>query len=83
MWSGGMRHGQGRITYKDDSYFEGSWSNNIKSGSGTQTYMDEAGIPFGTYKGNFSNNKRNGEGTFTYASGEIVSGMWKDDSYIG
>jgi len=82
-WLNGLFNGYGKLTYSDGSYYEGNWINNVKQGQGIQTYMDELGHYYGIYSGAFFANKRTGLGTLRYATGEVLHGIWQDDSFLG
>ena len=65
----------------------GSYTGNFKGGyyykvQGTQTYI-EAGSLYASYTGAFAYDKRHGPGTMTYVSGQVLSGLWSEDSFLG
>eukprot|EP00347_Sterkiella_histriomuscorum_P011997 403370285 len=62
--SNGQRHGKGRLTYIDGSFYEGNWVNGKKEGFGLSKSRD--GIQ---YEGNWLNDMKNGEGVLTLPSG--------------
>ena len=72
---GGLRHGQGSITWKDGSKYEGAWQDNMAFGQGKFTAATG-----NVYEGKFAKNAANGEGKMTNpSSGAVYVGTWKDD----
>ena len=75
----GLAHGKGSAVGIDS--YQGRFSKGLPNGSGTYRWADGA-----VYKGNWSKGNRNGKGSMTYpADGldSIVTGIWKDDTYVG
>jgi len=67
-----MRHGQGILTYKNGSVYEGEWYSGMKCGKGKMTYSSG-----NYYEGEWDNNKRNGMGTMHWlTSDERYEGNW-------
>ena len=40
MWKGGLRHGQGKMTWPDGACYEGDWSFNHACGKGKFFHSD-------------------------------------------
>eukprot|EP00347_Sterkiella_histriomuscorum_P008393 403345266 len=74
----GQRHGKGRLTNIDVSYYEGSWANGKKEGQGIE--VTSKGV---TYEGNWSNNMKNGEGVLTLPSRTKIHTTWKNNKKNG
>jgi len=76
---GGMRHGQGTMTWTDGSHFTGHFEYNAAYGPGTMT------TDHGTYTGRFANNMLSGVGTFVDDKLDSVKyeGQWVDDLQQG
>lgn len=70
--SNGMRHGNGRIVYRDGTSFEGEWVNDKIGAKGI--YIDAKA---NKYTGDFLNGQRTGRGTLTGSLTGDVTGFWK------
>jgi hypothetical protein len=55
------KHGPGRYTWPDGSYFDGMWQHNERQGMGEYRYPSGA-----TYDGEWKNSKPHGHGTYTW-----------------
>ena len=74
QWMGGMRHGQGKMTWKDGASYEGQWQFNMACGDGKFFHTDGD-----IYAGQWLNNKANGFGIYTNLKGAKYEGNWKED----
>ena len=80
----GKRHGKGKITFRNGTYYEGEWKNDLSHGQGTLTYSDGS-----IYKGEFKFAKKDGKGTQifpkskTHPDGAKYVGEFKNDLYNG
>jgi hypothetical protein len=72
------RDGKGKMTYLDNTIYEGNWSNDKRTGKGKMTYADTS-----TYDGYWVNDKRVGEGLMTYADKSTFNGEWVNDKREG
>lgn len=76
----GMKHGYGKCTFYDGSYYEGSWKNDKRNGEG-QMYDTRAGT---TIIANFKNDYVDGNCRFIYANGDRFVGTCKKNKrYTG
>ena len=57
----GQKHGVGRYTWKDGSYYDGQWKNDEREGKGKYTYPSG-----GVYDGEWKDSKPHGNGTYTW-----------------
>eukprot|EP01043_Picozoa_sp_COSAG02_P001747 COSAG02_NODE_37_length_48203_cov_57.745708_31_plen_141_part_00 len=57
----GEKHGTGRYTWKDGSYYDGQWKNDEREGMGKYTYPSG-----GVYDGEWKDSKPHGNGTYTW-----------------
>ena len=56
-----VKHGVGRYSFADGTYYDGQWKNNMKHGLGKYTYPQG-----GEYDGEWEDDKQNGYGTYTW-----------------
>ena len=70
-WLGGMRHGEGRMTWRDGATYEGTWYCNQASMYGRFTY------PNGDiYEGSWASNLMCGYGVYRHQKGTVYRGQW-------
>ncbi|MEN8229313.1 MAG: hypothetical protein ABFS38_14235 [Bacteroidota bacterium] len=75
----GLAHGKGSAVGIDS--YEGRFSKGFPNGSGTYRWADGA-----VYEGEWSKGVRDGKGSMSYPTDgldSIVTGIWKDDTYLG
>ncbi len=75
----GLAHGKGSAVGIDS--YEGRFSKGLPNGEGTYRWDD--GV---VYEGDWSKGERDGQGSMIYPTDgqdSIVSGIWKDDVYMG
>lgn len=75
----GLAHGNGEAQGED--HYVGHFTRGWPDGIGTYTYANGD-----VYKGDFIHGMRDGEGTLTLnsiKSDSVMSGLWKDDKYLG
>ena len=77
-WLGGMRHGNGTMTWQDGTKFVGKWSYNMAFGIGS--YQQANGD---IYTGNWARNRWNGKGKYQRTNGDMYTGYWEDDLQHG
>jgi len=84
------RAGKAKVTYVDQSTFEGTFDGErIKQGDGTYVWMapgdgdDDAVVERARYEGLYDNGSRNGLGKMTYPNGDIYHGEWVDGKMHG
>jgi len=73
-WLGGLRHGKGKMQWKDGAYYEGQWEYGIACGQGK--FQHASGD---VYVGNWYNNKCHGKGKYSDGKGASYDGDWKED----
>lgn len=73
----GKPHGQGTITYRDNSQYTGAWAKGTYNGYGTFTNAD------GKYEGHFNQGKFHGFGVFHFSNGDIYEGQWNNHKQHG
>ncbi|MDP2439059.1 MAG: hypothetical protein Q8P67_25210 [archaeon] len=59
-----MRHGKGKVTFRDGSSYEGDWENDLFHGTGTYSTLRI------TYTGGYRRGLRHGRGVITFSSAE-------------
>lgn len=69
----GKFHGNGKLTWSDDSYYYGQWENGLFNGHGTYIYSSGD-----YYTGEFKDGKQHGIGTYTYPGGSSIRGLWQN-----
>ena len=78
----GKPHGEGRLTYSDDStnikYYEGDWVNGKKHGHGTMEWKDNE-----KYVGQWKSDERCGAGKYYYSDGSRYEGNWAKNERNG
>jgi len=74
QWKGGIREGQGKMTWKDGDVYVGGFKTNAKEGQGTYTWSNGA-----SYHGQWLTGKRNGKGVCSYPDGSCFEGKYIDD----
>lgn len=80
-WLEGNMTGKGEYLFYDKKRdkliwkYEGWFKDSLFNGLGKMTYPDRT-----VYFGEWINGKRNGYGQQMYASGDILSGVWEDDT---
>lgn len=57
----GQKHGVGRYTWKDGSFYDGEWKNGERDGVGMYTYPSG-----GVYEGEWKDSKPHGKGNYTW-----------------
>jgi hypothetical protein len=72
------RHGFGRLTWKDGSYYEGEWKCDKAHGFGILMHSDGD-----IYKGEWTNDAANGFGEFLRKDGSRFIGNWVNDKQHG
>ena len=74
----GLRHGRGRCTYLDGSYYEGEWENDHKQGRGV--LVERSGT---IYEGEWLNDLRHGNGSVKYGGGDQIKVNFVHDRMHG
>lgn len=85
------RPGKVRITYVDESVFEGVVNNErMKHGKGVYTWKkagegegEEEPVVRATYDGDYWNGKRHGRGKMVFPNGDTYQGEWKENKVGG
>ena len=68
------KSGSGKMTFADDSTYDGKWNKDLKHGQGVHITRGKD-----RYSGVFSQGKRQGMGTMIYASEDEYNGEWQSD----
>jgi len=76
--SEGKKHGKGRCTYIDGSYYDGSWQDDKKHGWGELKMREGT-----TYKGEWEHDHKNGNGKLFLPNGDVVTTTFKNDRKNG
>lgn len=73
-----VKEGQGKLIWKDNTTYLGSFKNDMMNGLGTMSYDDGA-----IYEGSWVNDVRHGKGILKYANGVKYEGDFKLDEQHG
>ncbi|CAK8997745.1 unnamed protein product [Durusdinium trenchii] len=76
-WLDGKKHGQGRLSFGEDGFYEGSFEGGEISGFGRQE------LNGWSYEGQFLQGQKHGEGTLNKADGGTYTGGWSQGKYSG
>ena len=76
--SDGLPHGQGKMTFVDNSVYEGQFVHGQKEGIGEFKRQDGF-----SYEGNWVNGQRHGKGKQIDVDGSTIEGEWKDNRLNG
>ena len=68
---GGLRHGQGIMSYINSRLYEGSWKEDLRHGKGYEKFLNN-----NTFEGFFIKGKPNGNGIYKWNTGEFYDGEW-------
>ncbi|XP_073759583.1 MORN repeat-containing protein 1 isoform X3 [Callorhinus ursinus] len=87
-WKAGKKHGQGKLLFKDGSYYEGQFVDGEITGEGCRLWassghghlVDRDGQ---AYWGSFHENKRHGRGHMVFRNGDKYEGDWVRDQRQG
>ncbi|XP_059756753.1 MORN repeat-containing protein 1 isoform X7 [Balaenoptera ricei] len=87
-WRGSRKHGQGKLLFKDGSYYEGEFVDGEITGEGCRHWaltgqghlVDADGQ---AYWGSFHDNKRHGQGRMVFRNGDEYEGDWVRDQRQG
>jgi len=74
----GQRHGRGRCTYIDGSFYDGEWADGKRNGYGEYTIRNGP-----TYKGGWQNDVKHGQGELYMPDGRIIMAEWQNDKMHG
>lgn len=77
-WVLGIVNGNGTMTYKNGTVYNGAWRNNQYYGTGVMNYNNGD-----SYDGAWADSKRSGQGCMVYKNGDIYNGSWINDNYHG
>lgn len=73
-----VRHGYGKMIYKNNEVYEGEWKDDKRDGFGTLIYSN------GTkYEGEWKGNLQDGEGKYTCPNGMVYCGQFKSGKKHG
>jgi uncharacterized caspase-like protein len=81
-FANGERHGKGKETYSDGTWYEGDWKDGLWHGKGTQRGKFDNGIIF-TYVGDFVNGDHHGKGKMTCSDRTVLDGKWNHGVFLG
>ena len=74
----GIKHGEGTLTYSDNSYYTGTFEKNEFNGYGEYFWNDGR-----VYKGEWLNGKMHGKGEFTWPDSKVYIGEYRNDKKEG
>lgn len=77
-WSGGLRHGYGKLELPNGAEYEGTWKNDVISGFGRLQFPDGY-----TYVGEWLNNKKHGLGILYNLFGWAAYEFFLDEALTG
>jgi len=77
-WYNDKQEGNGVMTYRDGSHYNGQWRKAMRNGQGTCNYANRD-----VYTGKWMADKRSGKGTCVYSAGHRYEGGWKNDKRHG
>ena len=72
-----MMHGEGKYTWPDGRWYQGSYSEDKKQGQGTYSWPDGK-----RYTGGWENGVQHGEGEFTNTKLQRRSGKWVEGKRV-
>ena len=75
----GVPHGEGKLTYDDESVYEGEWVNDMRYGRGVMTFAPSGDV----YDGEWVNDVMSGHGIMTYKDIGVYTGKWENDEKNG
>ena len=75
----GKKHGFGRYTWPDGTYYDGEWRHEKKHGRGKYTYPNGRG----EYDGEWKDDKQHGKGVYTWTDGSMYTGESKQGEHDG
>lgn len=71
--------GEGKFTYTNGDYYEGTFLNGYRHGRGTMIYAADNAM----YEGEWKHNLQEGWGVKNWGDGIVYEGEWKDDKMHG
>merc|ERR1711937_464444 len=66
---GDIKHGKGKFTYRDGSYYDGEWKCDHANGTGVYRCIGDDGNYFSTYTGPWVDDIKEGKGKEEYEDG--------------
>ena len=78
-WSNYKYHGQGTYTWNSGMKYVGGWKNGKYHGEGIMTWGPNSKTK---YIGGYKNGMRHGEGILTKSCGQILKGLFQNDTFI-
>ena len=79
----GMKNGFGLKTWPNGDVYAGTFVNDFKDGEGIYRWGNESPSAGDVYIGQFRQDLRWGLGTYHWANGDVFSGEWQADKYMG
>ncbi|XP_052230156.1 MORN repeat-containing protein 1-like isoform X2 [Dreissena polymorpha] len=79
QWKNGKKHGTGKLTFQDGSYYEGTFVGGEITGFGTR-YFAVSGCK---YQGQFVKGEFHGKGRMLWPDGSIYEGQWENNRRQG
>lgn len=79
----GMKNGFGVKTWPNGDVYAGTFLNDAKEGEGIYRWGYESPSAGDVYIGQFRQDLRWGLGTYHWANGDVFSGEWQADKYMG
>lgn len=78
-WKDGLKHGHGKLTMRDGSFYEGEFSKGEIEGHGCRF----SALNGNKYSGQFHQGEFHGTGTMYYADGNVYEGEWSGNRRQG
>ena len=73
-----IRNGNGKMTYVDNSVYEGKWKEDKRNGKGKMIYADSS-----IYDGDWVDDNHTGKGKMIFVNNSTYDGAWKDNKKEG
>jgi hypothetical protein len=78
-WVNGKKHGHGKFSMADGSYYEGQFVGGEIDGHGFKYFASSQNV----YSGEFAGGELHGQGVMTYADGSTYEGEWQHNKRVG
>jgi hypothetical protein len=83
QWKRGIRHGQGKLTFKDRSFYRGTFNEEKMDGYGVHVSAPDADGNATQFEGQWKSNMRHGTGTLMDRDGSVYHGKFFDNRKHG
>lgn len=79
----GRRHGKGKFTFADGSYYDGEWHEGLRQGVGYFKQAASGTQKSSVFKGQWINDLKHGHGRIQDEDGNTIIGIWQHDKKNG